>query len=55
MVLVGAPAGAVRLADEPLEEPPTRFVQRWREAGFPDSANWTLAHGETRQLGSRNK
>jgi N-acyl-phosphatidylethanolamine-hydrolysing phospholipase D len=42
--------GTFRLTDEPVEEPPARFAQRWREAGFPDTANWTLAHGETRQL-----
>jgi N-acyl-phosphatidylethanolamine-hydrolysing phospholipase D len=42
--------GTFRLADEPLEEPPARFAQRWREAGLPESANWTLAHGETRRL-----
>jgi N-acyl-phosphatidylethanolamine-hydrolysing phospholipase D len=42
--------GTFRLTDEPLEEPPARFAQRWREAGLPDEANWTLAHGETRRL-----
>jgi N-acyl-phosphatidylethanolamine-hydrolysing phospholipase D len=42
--------GTFRLTDEPVEEPPVRFAQRWREAGLPASANWTLAHGETRQL-----
>jgi len=42
--------GTFRLTDEPLEEPPARFAQRWREAGLPASANWTLAHGETRRL-----
>ena len=42
--------GTFRLTDEPVEEPPARFAQRWREAGFPDTANWTLAHGETRQI-----
>jgi N-acyl-phosphatidylethanolamine-hydrolysing phospholipase D len=47
--------GTFRLADEPLEEPPARFAQRWRAAGFPDSANWTLVHGETRQLDAFNK
>jgi N-acyl-phosphatidylethanolamine-hydrolysing phospholipase D len=46
--------GTFRLADEPLEEPPARFAQAWREAGFPDSANWTLVHGETRQLAGRD-
>ena len=42
--------GTFRLTDEPVEEPPSRFAQRWREAGLPDRANWTLAHGETRRL-----
>ena len=42
--------GTFRLTDEPVEEPPVRFAQRWREAGLPDAANWTLAHGETRRL-----
>ena len=41
--------GTFRLTDEPLDEPPARFAQRWREAGLPVSANWTLAHGETRR------
>jgi N-acyl-phosphatidylethanolamine-hydrolysing phospholipase D len=47
--------GTFRLTDEPVEEPPALFAQRWREAGFPDSANWTLAHGETRRLAGRRK
>jgi N-acyl-phosphatidylethanolamine-hydrolysing phospholipase D len=42
--------GTFRLTDEPVEEPPARFAERWREAGFPDQANWTLAIGETRRL-----
>ena len=42
--------GTFRLTDEPVEEPPARFAQRWREAGLPEAANWTLTHGETRQL-----
>jgi len=45
--------GTFRLTDEPVEEPPARFARRWREAGFPESANWTLAHGETRRLERR--
>ena len=40
----------LRLTDEPVEEPPARFAQGWREAGLPDGNNWTLAHGETRTL-----
>jgi N-acyl-phosphatidylethanolamine-hydrolysing phospholipase D len=47
--------GTFRLTDEPVEEPPARFAQRWREAGYPESANWTLAHGETRRLAGDRK
>ena len=42
--------GTFRLTDEPVEEPPARFAKLWREAGFPEDANWTFAHGETRRL-----
>jgi hypothetical protein len=42
--------GTFRLTDEAVEEPPARFAQLWREAGFADSANWTFVHGETRKL-----
>jgi len=42
--------GTFRLTDEPVEEPPRRFAARWHEASLPESANWTLAHGETRRL-----
>jgi N-acyl-phosphatidylethanolamine-hydrolysing phospholipase D len=47
--------GTFRLTDEPVEEPPARFARRWREAGLPPHANWTLAHGETRQLPRRSR
>lgn len=42
--------GTFRLSDEAVEEPPTRLAQLWRDAGLPPHANWTFAHGETRQL-----
>jgi N-acyl-phosphatidylethanolamine-hydrolysing phospholipase D len=42
--------GTFRMTDEPVDEPPQRFAELWRAAGFEESANWTLAHGETRQL-----
>ncbi len=42
--------GTFRLTDEPVDEPPRRFAQRWIESGLPPDANWTLAHGETRAL-----
>jgi N-acyl-phosphatidylethanolamine-hydrolysing phospholipase D len=42
--------GTFRLTDEAVDEPPTRFAHLWREAGFPEADNWTLAHGETRRF-----
>jgi hypothetical protein len=42
--------GTFRLTDEAVEEPPARFAELWRNAGFPEEANWTFAHGETRKL-----
>jgi N-acyl-phosphatidylethanolamine-hydrolysing phospholipase D len=42
--------GTFRLTDEPIDEPPRRFEELWRAAGFADDALWLLAHGETRQL-----
>lgn len=42
--------GTFRLTDEPVDEPPRRFAQGWAQAGLPQSANWTLAHGETRRF-----
>ena len=44
--------GTFRLTDEAADEPPRRFAERWRDAGLPESANWTFAHGETRSLAS---
>jgi N-acyl-phosphatidylethanolamine-hydrolysing phospholipase D len=31
--------GTFRLTDEPVEEPPSRFAQRWNEAAYPPAAN----------------
>ncbi len=42
--------GTFRLTDEPMDEPPARFARLWRDAGFSETANWTLAIGETRRL-----
>ena len=42
--------GTFKLTDEPLDEPPQRMRDRWREAGLPDDRLWTLRHGETRFL-----
>ncbi len=43
--------GTFRLTDEPVLEPPARFADAWRAAGFAPESNWTLAIGETRRLG----
>ncbi len=42
--------GTFRMTDEPVDEPPRRFAKLWTAAGLSESANWTLAHGETRRL-----
>jgi N-acyl-phosphatidylethanolamine-hydrolysing phospholipase D len=42
--------GTYKLTDEPMDEPPRRFAERWRGAGFPPDRLWLLAHGETRGL-----
>lgn len=42
--------GTIRLTDEPTEAPRIRFERAWSDAGLPSSANWLLAHGETRQF-----
>ncbi len=41
--------GTFRLTDEPVDEPPTRTLARWTEAGLPREALWLMAHGETRR------
>lgn len=42
--------GTFRLTDEAVDEPPLRFAELWRGAGFAEDANWTFVHGETRKL-----
>ncbi len=42
--------GTFRLTDEALQEPPARFAQRWKEAEFPEAANFTFAIGETKRF-----
>jgi N-acyl-phosphatidylethanolamine-hydrolysing phospholipase D len=43
--------GTYKLTDEPMDEPPRRFAERWKEAGLPEERLWLLAHGETRGVG----
>jgi N-acyl-phosphatidylethanolamine-hydrolysing phospholipase D len=40
--------GTYKLTDEPMDEPPRRFAERWKEAGWAADRLWLLAHGETR-------
>jgi len=42
--------GTVVLTDEPLLEPPGRFLAAGKEAGFRDSDLWVMRIGETRDL-----
>ncbi|GLQ04915.1 hypothetical protein GCM10007924_01360 [Sneathiella chinensis] len=42
--------GTVRLTDEPLFEPPGRFLQASREAGYDDHQSWVMSIGESRAL-----
>lgn len=40
--------GTFKLTDEPMDEPPRRAAQAWRDAGLPPDRLCQLRHGETR-------
>ena len=40
--------GTFKLTDEPMDEPPRRAAEAWREAGLPPHRLCQLRHGETR-------
>ena len=42
--------GTIRLTDEPFLEPPGRFMEAGRKAGFTNKDLWVLKIGETRAL-----
>jgi N-acyl-phosphatidylethanolamine-hydrolysing phospholipase D len=46
--LVGMHFGTFDLTDEPLDEPPRRFREAGRKAGYPTEDIWVLDIGETR-------
>lgn len=48
--LVGMHWGAIRLTDEPPFEPPERFRQAARAAGYGDDDAWIMSIGETRPI-----
>jgi L-ascorbate metabolism protein UlaG (beta-lactamase superfamily) len=42
--------GTFKLTDEPLDEPPSRLEDVWRDRGLDPAAKWVAAVGETRWL-----
>ena len=48
--LVGMHWGTVRLTDEPLFEPPGRFLQAAAQAGYDAENTWIMSIGESRGL-----
>jgi len=48
--LVAMHWGTVRLTDEPLFEPPGRFLQAASDAGYDDANTWVMSIGESRTL-----
>jgi N-acyl-phosphatidylethanolamine-hydrolysing phospholipase D len=50
-LMLGIHWGTFRLTDEPMDEPPSRAVARWRELGLDEGRLWIAAFGETRSVG----
>jgi len=42
--------GAIQLTDEPPFEPPDRFLDAARKAGYGEDDAWILKIGETRSI-----
>jgi len=42
--------GTFRLTTEPMDEPPRRVAERWREVGLDPTRLWLSRFGETRSL-----
>ncbi len=51
--MAGLHWGTVKLSDEPLSEPPARFLQAAKAAGVAKERIWIMKIGETRRLPSR--
>jgi N-acyl-phosphatidylethanolamine-hydrolysing phospholipase D len=49
-LMLGIHWGTFRLTDEPVDEPPRRTAELWREAGLSDERLWIARFGETRSL-----
>ena len=49
-LMLGIHWGTFRLTTEPMDEPPVRTRERWRDAGFDEGRLWIARFGETRSL-----
>jgi N-acyl-phosphatidylethanolamine-hydrolysing phospholipase D len=43
--------GTFKLTDEPMDEPPAKMRDQWREAGRDTNDLWIMRPGETRRIG----
>ena len=50
-LMLGIHWGTFRLTDEPMDEPPRRTVELWRERGLDEKRLWLARFGETRPIG----
>jgi hypothetical protein len=51
-LMLGIHWGTFRLTDEPMDEPPRRTLERWRERGLDRDRLWIARFGETRPIAS---
>ena len=51
LIMAAAHWGTFKLTDEPMDEPPARMRDQWREAGRDSNDLWIMRHGETRGIG----
>ena len=49
-LMLGIHWGTFRLTDEPMDEPPRRTVELWRERGLDQDRLWIARFGETRPI-----
>jgi N-acyl-phosphatidylethanolamine-hydrolysing phospholipase D len=49
-LVLGIHWGTFRLTDEPMDEPPRRAMELWRERGLDPGRLWIARFGETREL-----
>jgi N-acyl-phosphatidylethanolamine-hydrolysing phospholipase D len=49
-LMLGVHWGCFRLTDEPMDEPPRRAIERWRELGLDRERLWIARVGETKAV-----